>query len=277
MLTKSQFNDHVHGDRDLLAVAHVRWTTLQQIYEDYVRLRPKLGLVALLVSEPLGQLEMVQSLKMRVKDPLHLVAKVVRREREEYGLRISVENYRTHITDLVGVRAMHVTKGEWKPIHDFLVSTFRVSGPPVAYVRLGDTNGCTQAYRARGCEVREHSAGYRSVHYVVQIELDGVVYPVEIQVRTLLEEAWSEIDHALRYPYRNGDGRLERCMTALSMLVGLGDTLASEARSHGDDGARADLEAQSLQVERAQRDIIARSMVFIEGNGWPSYRWGEAS
>jgi putative GTP pyrophosphokinase len=38
------------------------------------------------------------------------------------------------------------------------------------------------------------------VHYVVRTQAKKQRYFVEIQLRTLFEEGWSEIDHAVRYP-----------------------------------------------------------------------------
>lgn len=39
----------------------------------------------------------------------------------------------------------------------------------------------------------------QSVHYLIRDKESGLC--IEVQVRTLFEEAWSEIDHKLRYPY----------------------------------------------------------------------------
>jgi len=50
---------------------------------------------------------------------------------------------------------------------------------------------------------------------------------VEIQVRTILEEAWSEIDHTIRYPYGDGKRTLSPCLLFLNRLLGNADEMGS--------------------------------------------------
>ena len=50
---------------------------------------------------------------------------------------------------------------------------------------------------------------------------------VEIQVRTILEEAWSEIDHIIRYPYEDGKKALPPYLLFLNRLLGNADEMGS--------------------------------------------------
>ncbi len=43
---------------------------------------------------------------------------------------------------------------------------------------------------------------YTSVHYVIVAKSITTV-TCEIQVRTLMEEVWGEVDHKINYPHRN--------------------------------------------------------------------------
>lgn len=45
----------------------------------------------------------------------------------------------------------------------------------------------------------EGGSGYKSIHYIVKYEFKGVFYNIEIQLRTLFQDAWAELEHALSY------------------------------------------------------------------------------
>ena len=64
---------------------------------------------------------------------------------------------------------------------------------------------------------------YRSVHYIIKYK--GIY--LEIQVRTLFEEGWGEIDHAVVYPYYQNDKILKEYTELLNRLSGLADEMSS--------------------------------------------------
>ena len=64
---------------------------------------------------------------------------------------------------------------------------------------------------------------YRSVHYIIKYK--GVY--LEIQVRTLFEEGWGEVDHAIVYPYFQDDQILKKYTELLNRLSGLADEMSS--------------------------------------------------
>src|SRR5262249_2836849 len=50
-----------------------------------------------------------------------------------------------------------------------------------------------------GIETQESPTLYTSVHYVIG-SASRTLVPCEIQVRTLMEEVWGEVDHKINYP-----------------------------------------------------------------------------
>ncbi|MFN5556705.1 MAG: hypothetical protein ACK48F_10880, partial [Chryseotalea sp.] len=56
-------------------------------------------------------------------------------------------------------------------------------------------------------------------------------YFAEIQVRTIFEEAWSEIDHTLRYPSNKVNERLEEFLVLFNRVAGSSDEMGSFIRS----------------------------------------------
>lgn len=74
--------------------------------------------------------------------------------------------------------------------------------------------------------VREH--GYRSVHYLIQTTSEtGEKFFVEMQVRTVFEEAWSEIDHIIRYPYDVDNPILSDYLSIFNRIVGSADEMGT--------------------------------------------------
>ena len=135
-----------------------------------------------------------------------------------------------NITDLIGVRAIHLFKEEWEIIHKHICKTWDLFEPPTAYYRAGDTNVYTDKFREKGCEIKEHPYGYRSVHYIIPTKPAKQTFYVEIQVRTIFEEGWSEIDHKIRYPYEINNELYNQFLSILNRLAGSADEMGSFIR-----------------------------------------------
>jgi ppGpp synthetase/RelA/SpoT-type nucleotidyltranferase len=165
-----------------------------------------------------------------------------------------VESYTRLITDLVAIRALHIFKEEWLDVHGFITRRYNPS-EVTAYVRAGDRD--TKQFEDQGCTVRPHACGYRSIHYLLKIDATGTgnPQPVELQVRTIFEEAWSEIDHRLRYPRRSKEPILNAFLITFNLLAGLGDEMGAHARAlsaalHQHAEALADARARGTEAER---------------------------
>ncbi|HEY4653786.1 MAG TPA: hypothetical protein VIH22_04705, partial [Cyclobacteriaceae bacterium] len=53
-----------------------------------------------------------------------------------------------------------------------------------------------------GTAVNKSPDLYTSVHYIIKANSDNPL-TCEIQVRTLMEEVWGEVDHTINYPYKS--------------------------------------------------------------------------
>lgn len=218
-----------------LASARIPWKSLEQITADYQTQSGELHAAATYISDRLRAVKEVHSLKFRVKDPEHLAEKVIRKMATNADLTIDVNNYREGITDLVGIRALHLFKEDWPTIHDFIAATWELHETPSANVRRGDPDEMLEMFRARGCEVHEHEFGYRSVHYVVKSQPGREVVLAEIQVRTIFEEGWSEIDHQIRYPYDRDNAVLSQFLVIFNRLAGSADEMGSFIRFYANN------------------------------------------
>lgn len=140
----------------------------------------------------------IHSYGFRLKDEAHLAEKIIRKKIENPHIDITVKNFFSEITDLAGLRFLQLYKTDIKDIHHFICNNEKwlLSKPPVAY---NFSPRFLKIFKELDMEVLEKSTGYSSAHYLVQHPKDSDCR-CEIQVRTLFEEGWSEIDHTFNYP-----------------------------------------------------------------------------
>ena len=230
MIEQSDFLDKYRIDGEKFKACGLDWNELSKIARDYQSRLPDLEPTAKYISDCLRQVGAVHSLKIRLKDPEHLIEKMIRRTFDDSSLHFSLENYRTEIHDLIGIRAIHLFKADWIEIHDFITGEFDLYDKPIASIRKGDSESFVHEFRAKGCQIREHKFGYRSIHYLVQAQPARGLHMAEIQLRTIFEEGWSEIDHKIRYPYDTDNQILSQYLFMFNRLAGSADEMGSFVR-----------------------------------------------
>jgi putative GTP pyrophosphokinase len=204
-----------------------KWEDLEWIFTLHERNSDILRATAQFLADSLRQLPEVHSLKFRVKDPYHLIGKVVRKRIDNPKRAITPDNYAIELTDLVGLRALHLFKAEWRPIHEFVTRSWKQFEKPTAYHRQGDPRELIEAFEAAGCNSKEHPSAYRSVHYLLECRPTKELVVAELQVRSVFEEGWSEIDHLVRYPHSMGDEILNQYLTLFNRAAGIADEMGS--------------------------------------------------
>ncbi|MCU8164861.1 RelA/SpoT domain-containing protein [Vibrio vulnificus] len=206
--------------------ANVDWDTLEAIKKDFTDRAAEFEQAALTVSAILQKQPRVHSVRWRVKNSEHLVAKIIRKRIEKNPKydEINSDNYDTIITDLVGVRVLHLFKADWKPIQVLIEGTFDLEEPPRAFIREGDN---LEQYA--GCETEVHKSGYRSIHSIVKTKPFKKDIFIELQIRTIFEEGWSEVDHKVRYPNFSDDPTLIKFLSVFNLLAGSLDDLGTFA------------------------------------------------
>lgn len=162
-------------------------------------------LAALSASQKLVPL--VHSLRSRLKDHDHLRDKLCRKLRaarkDGKDFPIQPDNLLTVINDLVGVRVLHLYTRQIRPIDIVLREVFHesqyelIEGP---IARTWDDES-RQFLAESKIETRDSPSLYTSVHYVIG-SASRTKITAEIQVRTLMEEVWGEVDHTMNYPHQ---------------------------------------------------------------------------
>ena len=205
----------------------LKWDELQAIYCDYCLEIPNLESSAIYIFNSLMKIDNVHSVRYRIKDAEHVIEKIIRKRLEEPDRVITKENYKSELTDLIGVRALHLFKEQLTDIHSLITDTWELKEKPTAYYREGDSLEYKKGLEKLGCDTKEHRFGYRSVHYITETKPAKKIYFAEIQVRTIFEEAWSEIDHTIRYPYDKENPIFGQFLLILNRLAGSADEMGT--------------------------------------------------
>ncbi|UNK29365.1 RelA/SpoT domain-containing protein [Serratia plymuthica] len=178
--------------------------------------------------------KLVHSYKTRFKDLGHLRSKIDRKNHEDSLLPederqgpITSGNIKKRITDICGIRILHLYIGQFGDIHKALMKyvdsgELALFEPPKAYTwdpeysRLFDSFGVTPKLK---------ESFYTSVHYVFKPRVDSDI-TCEVQVRTLFEEVWGEIDHSFNYPEKSDSRVVQEQLKVLARVVGAGTRLS---------------------------------------------------
>lgn len=257
MIAKEKFLEKYNITEDSFLCAEISWEDLCDIYKDfgenksdkYQNILEEFTDTYLkdINKDKVNDDEKVKihSFRARVKDPEHLIAKIIKRKNEnlkKYKL-LDKENYEKFITDLIGIRCFVLFKADWISFHNYIVSQFEndvkyyirdsiedfddneehfyIAEKPKVHIRNGDAREIYDEVLPPDCVI--DGKVYRSVHYIIKYR--GVY--LEIQVRTLFEEGWGEVDHAIVYPYYQNDQILREYTALLNRLSGLADEMSS--------------------------------------------------
>lgn len=206
------------------------WDELVAIYDNYQTIVQNLEIDSQHIVLKLINASSVHSVRKRVKNPEHLLEKIIRKGKKYLALGINRNNYKTIVTDLIGIRVLHLFKDDWLTIHNEIMHLWEVKETPQVNIRKGDNDGVDfeKMVEEAGCELIVRKYGYRSVHYLIGIPISkNEEIQVEIQVRTVFEEAWSEIDHKIRYPYDTQSDILGEYLAIFNRIVGSADEMGS--------------------------------------------------
>nr|WP_205600825.1 RelA/SpoT domain-containing protein [Halomonas socia] len=178
--------------------------------------------------------KLVHSYKSRFKDLGHLKSKIERKNHEDSMLStddqrgpITQDNIKDRITDICGIRILHLYIGQFEEIHKALMKyvdsgELALFESPKAYTWDPEYS---KRFEALGVSPKLKDSFYTSVHYVFKPRADSNI-TCEVQVRTLFEEVWGEIDHAFNYPEPSKSKVVQEQLKVLARVVGAGTRLS---------------------------------------------------
>lgn len=224
------------------------------------------------------ELSDIHSARYRVKTMESLITKYVKKRAmlpKEPGSDYDIEKYRPMdssnyhkiITDLIGIRILIRYPQQWEIVHNWIWNTF--FKPEKEYIKnwlddypSGDREDFIvekphiylRDYKERPLyekigkdvfEIHDSDEGYNSLHYLIWY--DGKY--VEIQVRTIYDEAWSECTHDLVYKCKNKKHRVE--------LEDMSVCLATQTQAAGMlAGMMYDKSVLSLRKEKSEKEKL---------------------
>lgn len=163
----------------------------------------------------------MHTLKGRIKSVDSLRDKLYRKLaklNEGDAFPINRENLFSAITDLVGLRILHLHRRQIQSIDAAIreIVTEQDLRLVEVFARTWDDRS-RRFFAEIGIPTEISPTMYTSVHYVLAWGRN--VKTCEIQVRTLSEEVWGEIDHSINYPHPTTDvacaGQLETLAAAV--------------------------------------------------------------
>lgn len=155
-------------------------------------------------------MRLIHSMKARPKDPVRLEDKLSRKldkcKRDGTAFEITPDNLFDKINDLAGIRLLHLHTTQFREINEVLTKLladegYRIREGPIA--RAWDDE-YREHFVKLGIETKKAERMYTSVHYVIETAA-RVTQTAELQVRTLAEELWGEVDHSFNYPHEYPD------------------------------------------------------------------------
>lgn len=260
-LTQEQFIANNNISTEDWEAARIQWEDLLAIGLDHARNFGALSQTAVYIGNLIQKYDRVHSVRWRVKDEQHLMEKIVRKRaaNEVKYEEVSVHNYHEIVTDLVGVRALHLFKDDFLIIDQSIRQNWNILETPILYTREGDRE---QDVADVAFEERRHPQGYRSVHYILATQPLKRQISIEVQVRTIFEEGWSEIDHHIRYPNFSEEKLVEFFLQTFNRIAGSADEMGSFVKSLASQLKESQEKMQTTVQER--NDAIAQMEGTIE-------------
>lgn len=248
-ITKEYFQERYKVSDQQFANAQISWEDLLAIADDYENrcsniLEPArnefIKEYFLNKENKMG----LQSYRSRCKNAEHVIEKIIRKKNENYikYKNINKDNYWKFLTDLIGIRGLLLYREDWVKFHQYIMSQITddpqkyirdsekdyaadkgifMAEAPKVHIRTGDFYDIYENWIPLECILdKKH---YRSIHYIVNY--NGIY--IEIQIRTLFEEGWGEIDHDIIYPRQKDNPMLVEFSELLNRLSGMGDEMGS--------------------------------------------------
>lgn len=173
----------------------------------------------------------------RVKEKEECIKKFNRKYRTELESNGTAYSIRDHITDLVGLRVVCLYEDDIEKIRAVLSEHFNV-------IDITDKIALV--------ENTESSFGYKGLHLDLQLNsvrnilpeyISYSTYPFEVQVRTIIQDSWSILDHKIKYK-KSIPNRLKRRINTLAALFELADREFREIR----DATEAEIKKAEVEV-----------------------------
>lgn len=184
----------------------------------------------------------ISKIEGRVKDKEECIKKFNLKYRTNLESSSTPYTIREHITDLIGLRVVCLYEDDIEKIEKCLSEHFKV---------IEKTDKISQIENTEG------SFGYKGLHLDLQLNETRRILPeyikysefrFEIQIRTIIQDSWSVLDHKIKYK-KSIPTRLKRRINTLAALFELADREFREIR---------DSTVEEIQKEEISDDLLTQ-------------------
>ena len=172
----------------------------------------------------------------RIKEREEAIKKFTRKYQSALEKSETPYAIKDHITDLIGLRLVCLYEDEIEPMGELVRQHFNV-------IEITD--------KTAEIEGTENSFGYKGLHLDLTLDAARAVMPeyvlfapyrFELQIRTIIQDSWSTLDHKIKYK-KSIPASLKRRINTLAALFELADREFRQVRDETD-----------LEIEKAQAE-----------------------
>ncbi|MER9713268.1 (p)ppGpp synthetase [Mesorhizobium sp. M0174] len=204
-----------------------------------------------LLSSLLAHGDQVVAATGRIKDREESIKKFTRKYLEALEKSQTAYEIKDSITDLIGLRLVCLYDDEIEPVGELVREHFNV---------IDVTDKTAEIERT------ENSFGYKGLH--LDLRLDGAraampeyqlfaPYRFELQIRTIIQDSWSTLDHKIKYK-KSIPASLKRRINTLAALFELADREFRQVRdATASEIEKADAEPEAEVTEPAPDGALA--------------------
>ncbi|WP_394999503.1 GTP pyrophosphokinase family protein [Sphingomonas sp.] len=187
----------------------------------------------------------------RIKEREESIKKFTRKYQEALEKSETAYEIKDHITDLIGLRLVCLYEDEIEPVGELIRQHFDV-------IKVTD--------KTAEIEGTENAFGYKGLH--LDLRLDGAraampeyqlfaPYHFELQIRTIIQDSWSTLDHKIKYK-KSIPASLKRRINTLAALFELADREFRQVRDETtNEIEKAEAEPGAEVTEPASSDAAA--------------------
>lgn len=194
----------------------------------------------------------VSTIGGRVKDREECISKFTRKYRTELEANKTPYTIRNKITDIIGLRIVCLYEDDVEKIKDLISSEFDVIEVTDKIAQIEGTES-SFGYKGLHLDLRLNAARGNMAEYKIFTE-----HAFELQIRTVVQDSWSVIDHKIKYK-KSIPNELKRRINTLAALFELADHEFKAIR----DATKAELDQvnESYQLIEDETDAGEVSVV----------------
>lgn len=199
----------------------------------------------------------------RIKDRSECSRKFDKKYRVSLGESGEAYQIKDHITDLIGLRIVCLYESDLEKIKSVLGQQLEI---------ISETD------KSAEIEKVDNEFGYKGLHLDVRLTGERqslpeyssfAEQPFEVQIRTIVQDAWSEVDHKLKYKSET-PGKLKRRIYRLAALFELADQEFENIKNDSEDLQK---EANSPTFDEKKSVLDAFSFLRVAGPLFGSYNF----